>query len=431
MSKIYLLLHPTVLKVSALVCLLSVSASAQNIQLDPTFGVGGKVTVGFSDTGLRSSHAYHVFAQPSGRIVVFGGHISGGQLGTPSVAACGLTSTGALDTGFGNGGKILELNNMFVNGVEALPNGQFLRLLSGGFPNTTVLNRLNSNGSVDSSFVANLNIGSNITPVSVTTRSDGKIVVFLRGIGGDDSNWVVRLNANGSRDGSFGNNGVLLLNFRRPSRAAAIGLHILPDNRILVGGYLSTSGAPSGGNVAWAALGDETGNYDRRFGLQGVTRVPFAPGGIRISKTLLQPDGKILLIGHAYGPANSSFMILRLTSRGRLDTGFGQNGIAIAPNITPDSFDVGYSAVLMSDGRIVVVGTYAATQGSPALVLVARFGANGVRESYALTQFTPDQSSFASSVAIQADGKLVVAGYTRNPDASADGNLFAIARYTQ
>ena len=90
-----------------------------------------------------------------------------------------------------------------------------------------------------------------------------------------------------------------------------------------------------------------------------------------------------------------------------------------------------YSAALMSDGRIVAVGTYAATQTSVADFLVARFAPNGLRESYARTQFTQDQNSFANDVAIQPDGKLVVAGYTWNPDASADGNLFAIARYTQ
>jgi uncharacterized delta-60 repeat protein len=279
------------------VSLLSLPGLAQNIQLDPTFGVGGKVTVGFSDTGLRDSFGYRVFAQPSGRIVVVGGHLSGGQFGTLGIAACGLTSAGVLDAGFGNGGKTLEMNSSGVRVVQQLSNGQFLRLNNAGsFPLTTVVNRLNSNGSVDSSFAANLNVGSDTTPVSMTTRSDGKIVVLLRGVGADDSQWLVRLNADGSRDASFGGNGVLLLNLRRLSRSAAIGLHVLPDNRILIGGYLSTSGAPSGGNVAWAALVDEMGNYDRRFGLQGVVRIPFV-GGVRISKTLLQPDGKLLLIG--------------------------------------------------------------------------------------------------------------------------------------
>jgi hypothetical protein len=85
----------------------------------------------------------------------------------------------------------------------------------------------------------------------------------------------------------------------------------------------------------------------------------------------------------------------------------------------------------MNDGRIMVAGSYAASQSSPADFLVARFGTSGMLESHAITQFTPNQNSFAFDVFIQSDGKPIAVGYTRNPDVSADGNLFAIARYTQ
>jgi uncharacterized delta-60 repeat protein len=265
----------------------------------------------------------------------------------------------------------------------------------------------------------------------MSTQSDGKILLLLRGVGGDTSYWLLRLNANGSRDSSFGTNGIVLLNLRRLSRFTVVGFEILSDGRILIGGDINTNPmSTSGADVAWAAILDKQGNYDRRFGLQGIARLPFSQN-IHVSKILSQPDGKVVLVGGARSQTNSRLLIVRLTGRGRLDTGFGLKGIVLAANVSPGSYDFANSATLMSDGRLVVVGSYAASDTSPANFLVARIGTSGIAESYAVSQFTPDQNSFAYDVAIQPDGKLVVAGYTRNPDASADGNLFAIARYTQ
>jgi uncharacterized delta-60 repeat protein len=123
--------------------------------------------------------------------------------------------------------------------------------------------------------------------------------------------------------------------------------------------------------------------------------------------------------------------MVRLTTRGRGDAGFGQNGIVVAPSFAPGTVDIANSAALMSDGRVIVVGSSAPDQASPASFLIGRFSSAGALESYATTSFTAAQNSFAYDVDIQADGKLIVAGYTRNPDVSADGNLFALARYTQ
>src|SRR5687768_10775778 len=156
-------IYPTVVRtlfwfcVLALLC--STSTLGQIIQLDQTFGAGGKVTLGFADTGQRSSTAYYVLSQASGQIVVYGGHNSG-QFGPFGIAACGLTSGGALDPGFGTAGKTLEMNGSEVRAMGRLSNGQFLRLMNVWAQSVSVgLNRVNSNGSVDGSFVADLNVG--------------------------------------------------------------------------------------------------------------------------------------------------------------------------------------------------------------------------------------------------------------------------------
>jgi uncharacterized delta-60 repeat protein len=423
------------LRLCLIVFLFALAVRAQTLQLDPTFDSDGKLTVGFGETGLRSSYAYYVLGQPSGRVVVYGGHNIGGQFGSYGMATAGVTTAGALDMGFGTGGRILEMNGAVnVQAVESLPNGQSLRLLGVStlsFPSmsSAVLQRLNLNGSIDGSFAANLDVNADVTPLALSIRADGKILVLLSGVGVDRSHWLVRLNASGSRDTSFGTNGVSLLDLRRLGNFAVVGAHLLADDRVLLGGYGSTTNAPQGGNVAWAVLLDKKGHFDRRFGLQGIYRLRF-PYGIRVSKTQLQPDGKIVLIGHARPEGFSQLMLIRLTTRGRGDSGFGTNGLAIAPIISPGSFDVAHSGKLMVDGRIVVAGSYALTQFDRSNFLIARFSSSGVLESHAVTQFTPGFDTVAHDVFIQPDGKPVVIGYTRNPDESADGNLFAIARYT-
>src|SRR5687768_5311107 len=122
------------------------STPAQVIQLDQTFGVGGKVTLGFADTGLRSSHAYYVLSQASGQTAVYGGHNSG-QFGPFGIAACGITQAGVLDAGFGIGGKTLEMNGSEVRAIKPISNGQVLRLINVWSQSVSAgLNRLNSNG---------------------------------------------------------------------------------------------------------------------------------------------------------------------------------------------------------------------------------------------------------------------------------------------
>lgn len=427
-------LKSPIVRLTFWICLLlglSPSVPGQIIQLDKSFGTSGKFTTEFANAGVRTSWSSFVYPQPSGRIIVSGIHINGGQFGAPGIATCGLTAAGALDAGFGVSGKTLEMNDSVVRKIEPLPNGQFLRLrdIVVGYSPVPVLSRLNADGSLDASFVADLNIGEWMRPAAMAIRSDGKILVLLRQ-GPEESLWLVRLNANGGRDTSFGDNGVSFLNLKRVSNAVVGGIHVLPDNRIFIGGYYSTLGGPQGGNVAWAALLHEGGEYDRRFGLQGLVRLPFS-FSIRVSKTLVQADGKIVLVGHARPDVNDHLMLVRLTQRGRRDPTFGNVGIVLAGNIRNGSVDVAHSAALMGDGRIVIVGSFGADIFSATSFLIARFGTTGQLETHAVTPFTTGQSSVAFDVAIQPDGRAIVAGYTRNPDASADGNLFAIARYTQ
>lgn len=424
------------IRIAAFLLLVSLAQQVPAISLDQTFGSNGKLTVDFSNSVPRSSQAFWIFHQPSGRIVLTGYHDGTGPLDLNSaVATCGLTQSGATDDSFGTSGKILEWNN-FLNVIDmkAQSDGKMLRLssLQGNFPlmSSAVLTRLNPNGHLDNTFSADLNIGIDDTrPYKIAIRHDGKIYVLLGPYSGT-SHSLVRLNSDGARDVTFGPNGVRLFNLIRLGTFAIEGLNILDDGRLLMGGVLQTTPAPLGARVVWMARFDEYGNLDRSFGNHGIVRREFSRS-VSISRTIVQPDGKYLAVGTSRsGSVDSKLFMVRFTSRGRPDPGFGSNGVALANVSTnPASLDSAIAGTLISGDRIILVGTTKLSGATETSFLAARFSGSGELENTMYFQFTPGLAAGAYDATVQSDGKLLVTGFTRNPDAVANGNLFAVARF--
>ena len=150
------------------------------------------------------------------------------------------------------------------------------------------------------------------------------------------------------------------------------------------------------------------GQLDPTFGSGGiVTNTNFGND----SAVVLQPDGKVVTVAQ-----NSS--LVRYTTSGSLDSTFGSGGVATTA--------FGADAIaLQSDGRIVIAGTGG---GSFAL---ERFNANGSLDKTfgkggeVTTPFIKKgvyTGAVGRGVVIQGDGKIVVAGYTNNQE-------WALARY--
>ena len=122
----------------------------------------------------------------------------------------------------------------------------------------------------------------------------------------------------------------------------------------------------------------------------------------------IQTDGKIIVIG----TLDSDFTLLRYTSAGVLDTIFGTSGIVIT-DIGTGTADQANSVVVQPDGKIVVAGSsasdFAVLRYTSAGVLDTTFGTSG-KKVVDIGTGTADQ---ADCVAIQPDGKIVVAGNRR------------------
>src|SRR6266508_2775550 len=175
-----------------------------------------------------------------------------------------------------------------------------------------------------------------------------------------------------------------------------------------------------------ALISAVAGQLDPTFGSSGKILTPIGSGGDGATSVAIQSDGKIVAAGYSGNGSNGDFALARYNPNGSLDSSFGSGGKVTTPMGSAND-DVN-SVAIQSDGKIVVAG----------------YSRNGPNDDFALARYNPDgslDSSFGSggkvttpigsshegaySVAIQSDGKIVAAGYSVN----GIHVIFALARY--
>lgn len=425
--------------VSLLVFLLLARPVDATLTLDPTFGGGGKLTIAFPDSSNGySSRGQRIFVQPSGRIIAAGSftHASAdGQI--PGVAFVGLTPGGAVDSTYAMGGLILAweaFGATSLNDALMYPDGRTLRVsrfftVTGSSTIRAV--RLGADGAVDNVFASNVSIGPSggfgtARPSQVAVRTDEKILALILD-GGQFQ--LYRLNADGSRDTTFGVNGIVQINFNKISTPPDFNMEmvVLNDGRVIIVGHVPPFVSPNGSSEFFLARLTASGNWDKTFGRAGYVRFAFGPGRVgRVDDAILQPDGKLLLAGSVF-ESDVDTWLMRIKPNGRPDNSFGSNGVVVN-DLAPGGTDSVSAVALAADGTIRISGSI----GSPVNFLVARCSSSGSLEDSISIPFTPNQYAQANALAFQPDGKIVVIGETRNPDLMATtGSVFAIARLTE
>ena len=232
----------------------------------------------------------------------------------------------------------------------------------------------------------------------VVVQPDGKIVA-VSGMGsGTPTSWkVVRTQANGALDTSFGTGGSVVTSFSGSTLTQAIGVAIQPDGKIVV---LGRAGA--GQLVRY--LSD--GSLDSSFGSGGISPIEFTT----LDDVTVLVDGKILVAGSSGG----ALAVARFDGSGSLDATFGSNGVAKL-SCWPDSFGEAYDMAIQPDGRIVLAGAAAQWSTSNNKFTVARLTADGLpdptfgTDGWRWIDFGA-KPAVAEAVALQDDGKIVLAG---------------------
>jgi len=171
------------------------------------------------------------------------------------------------------------------------------------------------------------------------------------------------------------------------------------------------------------------GSLDTSFGSGGKVTTDFASNFDTALAVTVQSDGKILAAGERSDGSHFDFALARYNADGSLDSSFGSGG-KVTDSIGPGS-DAIQDIALQPDGKIVVAGfsTAAATSDDFAL---ARYNANGTLDTsfgsggHVVTVFNADYDD-AFAVLLQPDGKIVAVGNAGN--ATGTQYFFALARY--
>ena len=301
--------------------------------------------------------------------------------------------------------------------------------------------RYTADGSLDTSFADSGKVTTSIgdkndRAESVTIQGDGKIVVagwFNSSSNNDFA--VVRYNANGTLDTSFNETGKATADFGADAYGQSVAVY--GDGRIVVTGY-TTKSYKSKKQCALACF-KANGSLDTSFNGTGKVTTNFGGDGNAEGRSVAaQTDGKIVVVGYATAGGVEKFALARYNADGTLDTSFGDSGRVLT--------DVGISGsnatgvALQKDGKIVVAGYAVKNSGTDYDFACVRYNTDGkIDQSFGdggkiMTSVVQGYGK-ANSVAVQSDGKIIVAGSVYFGDVTVAGSVyvddskFAVVRY--
>lgn len=390
--------------------------------LDPSFGKRGKAVTDFGGSD-------GIVAIAVGSRIIAAGGSSG------NVALARYLSNGSLDSSFGRDGLVVtDLGSDFDAAVDVVitRSHRYLVLAHGSRTggggsqfNQSFMLRYGSGGRLDPRFGDGgvLTLDPHLFGRAMALQPDGKIIIAGDSMRRTDF-MVERLLRSGRPDLTFGGDGKIVTDFGLQSHAYDVVVQ--PDGKILVVGWSYFPGGGSTRDKPTLARYRPNGGLDRTFGTNGkavgATSSAFPVGAA------LQSTGKIVIAASpTWGRTSGCFssyedLLLRFDPRGELDATFGHDGQSRVPSVA--------SAVTIEpDDHIVVVGygcpsgklTFAVSRYQSDGALDRRFGHDGTA-STAL-----GANSLASSVAVEAKGKILVGGETLHRTFEASN--FGLARY--
>ena len=320
-----------------------------NGAMDTTFGDNGRVITDFNANAVNEG-AFAAAMQPDGKIIA-AGYVSIISPGEGYFALARYNPNGSLDTTFGSGGKVLTAVFQHINEARAVTVAQDGQIFAAGYyfggnqNFQSLVARYSTNGTLQDTFgdFQGIDLGTENILRAVAIQPDGKIVTggnFRQSFSSPSSAdaKVLRFNADGTLDSSFGSSGRVLISSPTISEAVNV-IALLPDGRVVAGGY--------SGQDFLVMRFNANGSSDTTFG-GGTGRVTTPMGSdSQVNSIIVKPNGKILVSGSS--GLNSG--VVSYNTDGSLDTSFSGDGKLIIP------FGAANGMALDSLGRTVLGGT--------------------------------------------------------------------------
>ncbi len=253
---------------------------------------------------------------------------------------------------------------------------------------------------------------------SVLVRGDGSLLLVGTAIGPDSlpGFTVTAVDADGSPIQGFGANGSVRVSPGDPGNGAGVARAALQaDGRIVIAGTVE-----DGGRRVFAVVRlNADGSPDTAFGTGGVVRQAVGDEVDEAGDLVIGADGTITVVGGSRDDGvDVTYSVIRLTSAGALDTGFGTGGI-VRLTVGSGGPDVGTSVALTQEGRIVIGGGSINATGVESMSIAvlddsgapfSGFSDNGRH----VVSINVHGSAWANDVAVQSDGRFILAGTAGN-----------------
>lgn len=318
-------------------------------------------------------------------------NITGGTI--QSLGTCSNTPPEAYTLQFiiGNGFNQFVYVNEIQSDNKIITGGAFTAF-SGVVRNQ--LARLNSNGSLDTTFIVGSGFGGT-TPNTIKIQTDNKILIggSFTSYSGVSANKIVRLNTDGSRDNTFN----IGLGFGTLFSDSVQTINQQSDTKIIVAGNFTTYMGVSANKIV-------------RLNTDGSRDSTFVVGsgfGTNSNETVwdskIQSDGKIIAVGRftSYN-GTSRNSIVRINTNGSIDLTFVVGSGFYHPTLTEAN-----TILIQLDGKILVGGNFTSYNGVSTNYMV-RLNTNGSLD----TTFNPAVNAAVNEIKSQLDGKLLIIGGT-------------------
>lgn len=426
--------------------------------LDPAFGVGGKLTFDFLGKA-QPDWICGVFALAGNKVLLVGTAKTGLKDASGwdqnEFALAQLNADGTFDPTFGTAGKAhVGLTTRGLISCNAATMQKDGKILVGGHGWSTtggtdyILARFTANGALDTGFgtagfaITNFQMtaddpGQNDTLLSLAAADDGTIVaageLMLTGPYSNGRASFARYLANGALDSTFGVSGTAAIDFAASAPGGQTvfdvnSLVLSPDGSILAG---FTAVSTFGRNDMGIARLTSKGMLDTTFATAGVLweSKPGTQNNQYLQRIEKNADGSLLMLGHNYW----GWFLSRYSAAGAADATFGTAGQVVADAFP--GWDIPAGLLHPADGTLLVplsANAFAGASISGFFGLARHAAATGKvddafgRPTWKWTQGTTVQGSRVQSAAILASGAIVLGGFV---EVTGGGDLdFAVMK---
>ncbi len=309
--------------------------------------------------------------------------------------------------------------------MELLSDG---KILLGGYQqgtndNDMIVYKLNADGTIDNTWGNNgkvmVDAGGNESAMKIKAMPDGKILIGCTKYGNNSSNmFIVRLLADGTLDNTFSNDGISPVIFIGQTQGNFVDMEVLPGGNIIVCGTISDGvlaqiGMAKMNNAGMVLLAFGVASK-YKFAMDGKATQPF--------NMILTSKNKIL-VSAAYSKANNdvSGVLLMVDTSGVVDNTFGSGKGVIAYDNTNLAEDEKFIDLIeMKNGDFYVLSSYEDVNSNDYMQGIVFDGTGNLRTSFGkngVVQYYGDATySIANlrGLVQQTDGKLLILASAKN-----------------